>query len=375
LTVEKALLLPARTVSPLARVTATPSGWSSARPRRSASASSSRLRVGAEPNSSCPGHEDHQVGAEAVDLVLDLLLGPAADGHQHHHRGDADDDAEHGEQAAQPVRAQGRDGDAERLGDPHPSRPSWQHTGHAGGAGRIGLEQSVAHADLPAGAGGDVEVVGHQHDGDALLAVEPLEQRHHLLAGAGVEVAGGLVGEQHLRLAHQGAGDGDPLLLTAGQLVRPVVEAVAHAHPLQGRLRAPPSLPPARTPVHQGHPDVVEGAGAGQQLEGLEDEADGAVAQLGQLVLAHRGDVAAAHPQHAGRRPVEPAEQVHQRRLAGAGRPDDGGVVAALDGEGDAAEGVDRDALELVGAGDVDSLESRCGHVTLELTGRRLGRR
>jgi hypothetical protein len=53
LTVAKAERVPKRTVSPEARLTAT--SWPVARRSRSASPSSSRLFVGAEPNSSRPG--------------------------------------------------------------------------------------------------------------------------------------------------------------------------------------------------------------------------------------------------------------------------------------------------------------------------------
>ena len=49
----------------------------------------------------------------------------------------------------------------------------------------------------------------------------------------GVEVAGRLVGEQQVGLGDQGPGDRDPLLLTAGQLTRPVLDPVAEADPAQ----------------------------------------------------------------------------------------------------------------------------------------------
>ena len=48
-------------------------------------------------------------------------------------------------------------------------------------------------------------------------------------AGALVEVAGRLVGEQQLRPVHERAGEGDALLLAARQLVRVVVQALAEA--------------------------------------------------------------------------------------------------------------------------------------------------
>ncbi len=61
------------------------------------------------------GDDEDQVAAQTLDLALDLLPGARADRHHQHHGGDADDDAEHGEQAADPVAAQRIQGDAERL--------------------------------------------------------------------------------------------------------------------------------------------------------------------------------------------------------------------------------------------------------------------
>ena len=80
--------------------------------------------------------------------------------------------------------------------------------------------------------GGDVVLVGDQDDGDA-LAVEFLEDGHDLDAGAGIEVAGGFVGQHHGRLVDQGAGDGHPLLLAAGKLVGIMVGTFGQPHPFQ----------------------------------------------------------------------------------------------------------------------------------------------
>ena len=65
-------------------------------------------------------------------------------------------------------------------------------------------------------------------------------------------------------------------------------------------------------------------------------------------------------------RPVEAAEQVHQRRLAGAGRADDGDVLAGVDAQAHPAQRLDRDPVELVAARDVDGLDGRddVGHGT-----------
>src|SRR5476649_710396 len=44
---------------------------------------------------------------------------------------------------------------------------------------------------------GDLWFVGDEHDGNAAIFLEPLEDVHHFHARTAVEVAGGLVGEQH----------------------------------------------------------------------------------------------------------------------------------------------------------------------------------
>src|SRR5437764_821526 len=75
------------------------------------------------------------------------------------------------------------------------------------------------------GVVGHVGLVGDHHDG-AALGVEPAEQRQHVLGGDGVEVAGGLVGQDQGGIGGDGAGDRHPLLLAAGQLRRHVVDPV-----------------------------------------------------------------------------------------------------------------------------------------------------
>jgi len=46
-----------------------------------------------------------------------------------------------------------------------------------------------------------------------------VEEGHDLVAGLGVEVSGGLVGEDDGGVIDQGAGDGDALALAAGEFV------------------------------------------------------------------------------------------------------------------------------------------------------------
>ena len=63
---------------------------------------------------------------------------------------------------------------------------------------------------------GGVRIVRHHHDRLAEILVELRKHGQDVLRGGGVEVAGGLVGEDQGRVGDDGAGDGDALLLPAG---------------------------------------------------------------------------------------------------------------------------------------------------------------
>ena len=210
-------------------------------------------------------HDDDDVRPEPLDLLLDLLLRPAAERDEDHDRRDADDDAEHGQRAAQPVGAQGVQGDPERLAGPH-GAPT---------ARRCSTRPSRIAIRRPASAATSRSWVTTT-TATPRSALRPPEDAHHVLAAAGVEVAGRLVGEQQRRLADQRAGDGDPLLLATGELARPVPEPVAQPDRVQRGGRPLAALLLAHAAVDQRKPDVVQGARARQELEGLEDEPDGA---------------------------------------------------------------------------------------------------
>ena len=124
-----------------------------------------------------------------------------------------------------------------------------------------------------------------RHDGVAVL-VQALEEAHDFVAGGGVEGAGGLVGQQDRRVVHEGAGDGDALALTAGELVRLVVHAALEIDLLHGELGHLEALVGGNAGVDQRQLDIVQRRGAGQQVERLEDEADLFVADAGQVVVA-----------------------------------------------------------------------------------------
>jgi hypothetical protein len=84
---------------------------------------------------------------------------------------------------------------------------------------------------------------------------------YDLGAHAAVEVARGLVGQEDLRPAHDGPGDGDALLLASGELGGEVIDARAQPHAVNGfagqRAPAPAEPPPVQQtgrlpPCHYG---------------------------------------------------------------------------------------------------------------------------
>ena len=94
-----------------------------------------------------------------------------------------------------------------------------------------------------------------------------------------------------------------------------------------------------RAGIHEREFHIGEGGRAVQQVELLEDEADGLVAQVRQLVTAELREGTALDQQFAAGRHVECADQVHQRRLARARRAHDRGHLALDEIDIDAAQG------------------------------------
>src|SRR5579884_2880385 len=82
------------------------------------------------------------------------------------------------------------------------------------------LQAAVAKMNVAAGVRGDIGLVRDHDHGDARFTVKPLEDGHDFDAGARVERARGLIGENDPRLVDQRARDRHALLLPTGKLAR-----------------------------------------------------------------------------------------------------------------------------------------------------------
>ena len=174
--------------------------------------------------------------------------------------------------------------------------------------------------------------MGDEDDGFA-LGVEAVEGVEDFQAGLRVEVAGRLVGEDEERVIHQRAGDGDALLLPAGELLGAMVEAVAQTHHLREPLAVFETGGEVAALVEQGDVDVLDDGELLDEVVALEDEAQRAPTEGGERVVIHRRHVHAAEEILPGAGPVEAAEDVEKGGLAGTGRAHDGDVFAGHDGE------------------------------------------
>jgi hypothetical protein len=95
------------------------------------------------------------------------------------------------------------------------------------------VEGAVADPADEVAGGEHFVVVGGANDGDAFFAVEGFHELDDFLTGFGVEVSSGFVGEDDAGRVGKGAGDGDALLLSAGEFEGFVVESVAEADALE----------------------------------------------------------------------------------------------------------------------------------------------
>src|SRR3954454_8553684 len=197
---------------------------------------------------------------------------------------------------------------------------------------------AVAEHHDPVGHCGRRGIVGDHDHRLAELVHGLAQQPQDLLGGVRVEVARRLVGEQDGRPVHEGARDGDALLLAAGELRRAVRQPVAQAHGVD-QLVEPGTfgLAPGQRERQR---DVLLGAQHRHEVEGLEDEAEPVAPQPREALVVERAELLAVDDHGARGRPVEPGQQVHQRRLAGARGTHDRGELRFRELERDARQRV-----------------------------------
>ncbi len=177
----------------------------------------------------------------------------------------------------------------------------------------------------------------HGHGAPLLLGEQKVGD---LRARVGVEIAGRLVRDQERGFGRQRASQRHALLLAARQFAGIVRHARAEADGAQLGLRPLEGVPMARE--FQRHGDVFERRHVGNEMEGLEDDADMAAPKGGELVLAEALKRLARDLHLARVGPLQTGQNHQQRRFAGAGRADDADAFAARHVEVDSLENMHR---------------------------------
>ena len=164
--------------------------------------------------------------------------------------------------------------------------------------------------------------MGDDNHGDAQALVDVLDQAEDGAGGSGVQGGGRLVAQQDLGVAGQGTGDGDALLLAAGELGGIGIRLVGQIHDVQKLQRPLPRrlLGDARD-LH-GKADVLEAGALHEQVKLLEDHADGA-APLPQGPGAEGHHVLAVDDHLARGGPLQQIDAAHQGGFARAGHTHD----------------------------------------------------
>ena len=187
---------------------------------------------------------------------------------------------------------------------------------------------------------GEPDLVRDDHHRPA-FGGQVLDHAQHVADELGVERRGGLVEQHQLGLQRQRAGDPDPLLLTAGELVRVLIGLLR-----QPDLRQQPPRVLDRLGLrallhdHRAFDDVLQHRLVREQVVRLKHHA-ALRAEAGQRrAVDGAGEVDRHVPDadHARIGPVQGVERAQHRRLARARRPDHRGDGARGHVEGDVAQ-------------------------------------
>ena len=229
-----------------------------------------------------------------------------------------------------------------------------------GRIGKVGVDvvdgSPVTDEDHPVGPRGEVGVVGDHDRGDAALAgVE--DHPHHDLAVGRVERTRWLVGEEELALADHGSSDGDPLALTAGELIGVVPGAIGQPELLERGESRLLCLACRDAVELEGQRDVLRRGESREEVEVLEDVADRPPTEARLVVARHRPERRTADGHLAARRLLEAAGDREQRRLSRPARAHHGDEVALIERKVDLVEGTHGGRALAVGLRDLMEFE------------------
>jgi hypothetical protein len=197
----------------------------------------------------------------------------------------------------------------------------------------------------------EARTVGHD-DKDVVLSPVKIQKKGRDRIGRSlIQIACGLVANEQMRFAYQSARDSDALLLTAGELSRPVIDTVREADLGDQLLRT--RVVVVRWCDQGWKKNILENRALRKQAMILENETDLVVAIDGKDVLA-----AEAHAACCGC--LQAAKDVKQRAFAGARRPHNRCRIAGIEGEVYPGKNFKRAAGRRVALTEIGNVKLQC---------------
>ena len=175
--------------------------------------------------------------------------------------------------------------------------------------------------------------MGDEYEGGPRLVGELAEEAEDVFAVGGIEIAGGLIGQNERGAVDEGAGDGDALLFAAGKLRGQGGGARGEADAREGDRDAGGALGSGDAGELERELDVFGGGEGGEQMEKLEHGADALAAEAGEPIARECVDALAVEGDGASVGAIDAAEAIEERGLAAAGGPGQRDAFAGGNGE------------------------------------------
>src|ERR1700674_2716855 len=176
-----------------------------------------------------------------------------------------------------------------------------------------------------------------------LEVIDDLAQKLVQILGVrAIQISGGLVRQNDLRIHRQSARNRRALLLTAGQLSGAVRHSSAEPDSREQLGRAAPGRLLRPSADSERHHHVLESRKLPKQVMKLKHKTHCAVPQLSKLHFVATMYRLTSNYNIATRRLIQRAKNVHQRALAGTTGPDDGNHLTPLNGQIHAVQNMKR---------------------------------
>jgi hypothetical protein len=187
----------------------------------------------------------------------------------------------------------------------------------------------------------DARVVRHDDDGTVGMDGAAGEEVHHSLAARVVEGGGRLVADDEPRFVDERTGEGDALLLAAGECRRNCFGPVGEAERGEERSCSREGLLQRLAGGEEGHRHVLGGGEGGEQVVLLEQEAEVLAPEEHALGVAEVVDRRTQHVELAPRTVQETSHDGDERRLAATAGAHEKAQLAESRVEVDAAQRLD----------------------------------